>query len=375
MEQKILQIIDTSNNGGAEKHTKLIAAQFSRIGFDVYFIFPPGPFSFEFHRLSSLGLKCFEMDFRKNIITFIHSIIKIRRLIKSRGILYIHSHQYLADFMACVSTLCLKNRKKFSTIHFLLKHHECSLIKRLQMYICSLWSYHCMNYVFAVSEYARDVSKRYFLLPNLKIRTIHNGIEPLELSQDNRLAKIFSKNYNISSLDTCILCIGRLDHAKGQDVLIRAMSKYKGQKSFKLLLLGDGAQKARYQKMAENLNLSNKVIFPGYQEKIAIWYSMSHIFVHPSRHEALSRSILEAMYMKIPVIVSDIPSNKEIIKNLRTGLVYSCESDASLLSSIEFVINNPITVSQMVDKAFQVVKQNHTIHVMVQKMSKYFSIN
>jgi glycosyltransferase involved in cell wall biosynthesis len=52
------------------------------------------------------------------------------------------------------------------------------------------------------------------------------------------------------------------------------------------------------------------------------WYSLLDMFVHTSFAEALSRSILEAMYSGLPIAASDIPSSREILAEGETGTFF-----------------------------------------------------
>jgi len=88
-----------------------------------------------------------------------------------------------------------------------------------------------------------------------------------------------------------------------------------------LLLVGDGPERSALAELAEREGVSDKVIFAGYQDDVAPFYAAMDLFVVPSRSEGLSVALLEAMAAGVPVAVTDVGANREIVDNGKCGIL------------------------------------------------------
>ncbi|MFL1706909.1 glycosyltransferase [Campylobacter sp. MOP7] len=112
------------------------------------------------------------------------------------------------------------------------------------------------------------------------------------------------KNFNI-------LAVGRLAKVKGFDLLLKALSKVNF--DFNLIILGEGNEKNNLEKLAKDLNISNKVEFKGFQENVADYVYSTDLQVIASETEGLSISLIEAILYAKLLVASDISNHKDII--------------------------------------------------------------
>lgn len=103
---------------------------------------------------------------------------------------------------------------------------------------------------------------------------------------------------------------GRLEHVKGQDVLIAAMVEVP---DALLVLAGDGSAADAFKARAEALGIAARVRFLGSRSDMPEVYPAFDIACLPSRNEGLPLSVLEAQACGIPVVASDVGS-------VRTGI-------------------------------------------------------
>lgn len=110
-----------------------------------------------------------------------------------------------------------------------------------------------------------------------------------------------------------ILAVGRFVEEKGFDLLIEAFNDSQV-KDIKLVIAGDSDHRTNYSKKLKESGKFPNIVFPGYVigEKLHQLYSHTRLFVLPSYHEGLPLSLLEALSYKLPVLVSDIPANKQL---------------------------------------------------------------
>ena len=98
-----------------------------------------------------------------------------------------------------------------------------------------------------------------------------------------------------------VVCAGRLCYQKGQKPLLAAWRQVRAQvPGSRLLLVGDGEDEAELVAMAPD-----GVDFVGNRADMAPWYAAADLAVQPSRYEALSFSVLEALSVGRPVVAFD----------------------------------------------------------------------
>jgi L-malate glycosyltransferase len=132
------------------------------------------------------------------------------------------------------------------------------------------------------------------------------------------------KKYGIKRDEIVLLCTRNFKHVYAVEDIIRAFSIALQQKSkLKLLLCGDGYLKKHLIKVVSDLRLEKKVTFLGTvpNDKLPAIYNAADIYISTSLSDGTSLSLLEAMSSGKPVIVSDVPSILEWIRDGDNGWV------------------------------------------------------
>ena len=107
---------------------------------------------------------------------------------------------------------------------------------------------------------------------------------------------------------------------KSQHMLIEAMQDLP--ETIRLVLCGTGELLEPCRKLAEKLKVHDRVLFPGQVDNIAVWYRMADAIAASSRSEGLPFNIMEAMYLGLPVIASDVKGHADLIEDGVNGLMY-----------------------------------------------------
>ncbi len=339
---KILQIISFSAVGGAEKNTYLLTKALAKRGFDCHLIYPPGAYARRFEELKELGASCYSMDFRRNPIK---TLLDLRRLIKLQKFEIVHSHMYLADFFLWVAAIGLPNLIRISTLHVSIRNQTLvTRLRRCQQRLFSALAYRAFDKVFTVSESMRQEAIGYFALPSAKVITSLNAIDFEGMEVNEAVKSKLSYQHGLNKPTFKIVCVGSFHPLKSQITLIQSLGAHLYDLSdIEVYLIGDGVFKSGLIQAVRTFSLEERIHFTGIQENMNEWYSLVDMFVHTSFTEALSRSILEAMFMAIPIAASDIPSTREILVHGETGMLFS-PGDALKLAQIirEFYYNRPL---------------------------------
>jgi glycosyltransferase involved in cell wall biosynthesis len=156
-----------------------------------------------------------------------------------------------------------------------------------------------------------------------KIRVIYHGIE---LENFSKIAGAkFEKPYRLA-------IVGRLTEQKGHKFAIEALTKLT---DVRLLITGNGELKNDLQDYAKELDVFDKIEWKEATTDIAQVYANSDIVLVPSVWEGLGLVVLEAMASDRLVIASAVDGILEIIKEGKTGLLFSSKDFDELADTIK----------------------------------------
>lgn len=301
--------------GGAEMISFEHAINFSKLGHDVYFftILP-----------KSIGLE-YSSQF-KNFYDKYYNKIHIIEINQDENIKYIynikpgedrcrwniesiHYNQKLYEYLA-------KEKKKFDIIFsyynldavFLPRN----LIHKNVLYLCGipreqndfqgsfLSSY---DIVLAISKEVKESWGKYY---KNEMNIVSTGVDCERFS-----LKKFDKSKEIT-----LLYVGRLISRKNVDKIINSFESLKDKYKLKLLIVGDGPDRERLERISSNCT------FTGIVSDTEIYYKKADIFISPSEFgEGLQGTILEAMSCGLTVVATDTQINRQMLDGGRGFLV------------------------------------------------------
>ena len=129
--------------------------------------------------------------------------------------------------------------------------------------------------------------------------------------------------------------------------------------SFKLLLVGEGPDEGRIKETISSLSMEPHVTLMGWVKKkelVSIYQSVD-CFLSLSLHEGMPNSVLEAMACELPVMLSDTPFHRELIKDKITGFLVNPEDASFLIEDLRLIDMNPVQATEMGEKARELVEQ------------------
>lgn len=187
-----------------------------------------------------------------------------------------------------------------------------------------------------------------------KVVAIANGIDTSIFKPADK-DKDLANKLKIEATDKVVVFAGGLDkqhYFKGVDILLQAMKKIDA----KLLILGDGNLRKKYENMAVDLGIKEKIIFAGWIENkdLPDYYRLGDVFVLPStaRTESFGIVIAEAQACGLPAVVSNWPGSRKTIKDTKTGLLVKPGDADELTNKINIILENDQLAKKMSVMAF-----------------------
>ena len=150
--------------------------------------------------------------------------------------------------------------------------------------------------------------------------------------------------------------VGTLVPRKGVEYLIQAFSLVNAvEKNTCLLIVGDGEKEEFLKAIVSEQNLENAVAFSGAKltHEIPALMQESDCLVLPSLLEGIPNVILEAMACGLPVVASDLPGIREVVKDEETGFLVEPRDVENLAKKLLILVRNPERRQKMGERAYQ----------------------
>jgi len=191
-----------------------------------------------------------------------------------------------------------------------------------------------------------------------KTIVINNSIDIEKFKFSDNSRKTIRENLNIEN-DIVFVHVGRFMEQKNHKFLIDIFSEIEKQiHNVKLLLIGEGVLMPQIKQQADELGISEKIIYLGSKSNVQDYLSASDMFLFPSLFEGLGIVLIEAQANGLPCIISKdvIPEEADVGAGLvkRVSLSQSAESWANeCLNSVER-INSEIAQKAVYDAGYDI---------------------
>jgi len=217
-----------------------------------------------------------------------------------------------------------------------------------------LRSIHKADRILTISNAIKDQLESEFPESKGKITNIYLGVDKnIQNISDIEKRESTRNKYNLP--ESFILFVGNLETRKNILTLLKAFSKLIQEQGFnhQLVLVGKpGFGFELIKKYIDENSLHKKVILIGWVDEgdLYIIYSLADLFVFPSFYEGFGLPIIEAMKCKLPVLLSDIVTNKEIAQDAANYFNTSDEND--LAEQMLKLLNDSLRKEELIKKGY-----------------------
>jgi glycosyltransferase involved in cell wall biosynthesis len=185
-----------------------------------------------------------------------------------------------------------------------------------------------------------------------RILVIYYGLDPEVITQ--QLKKDVPKPFPF-----LITAIGRVEHNKGFDFLIKSFARFlaiTNAPDAGIVIMGQGRQLKEYKELAATLGITERILFTGFEENPFPYLKQSDVFTLTSIVEGLSIALLEAMYVGIAPISTYAGGVEEVITDGINGFLLHYGDEKMLAALLEKLYKNPLLRAEIAKKASCTVK-------------------
>jgi glycosyltransferase involved in cell wall biosynthesis len=190
------------------------------------------------------------------------------------------------------------------------------------------------DWIVAVSRGAADDLARTTGVPRERVEVIYNPvITPTILAQAGGAP---DHPWYAPGEPPVILGVGRLTRQKDFFTLIRAFAEVRRRRSARLIILGEGEDRAGLEALIAELGVGGDVALPGFRDNAPAYMARSALFVLSSAWEGLPTVLIEAMAAGANVVSTDCPSGpREILQDGRLGALVPVGDAPALAGAME----------------------------------------
>ncbi|MBA6357436.1 glycosyltransferase [Colwellia sp. BRX8-3] len=320
---------------------------------------PLGPFSKE---LKQNGIEFYELNRQPGFDT--NLIKQILQIIKNNQVDIIHCHQYTPWVYGVIAAAFTKKKVIF-TEHGRFYPDSSTWKRKLINPILNFFT----DQVTAISKATKQALVEFENIPKKSIQVIYNSIAPLQV--DEEIVHQIRAELAIPNNHKVLGTIARFDPIKNHIMMLKAFSKVLiEQPNTTLIIIGDGNERSNIETCIATLGITNNVILTGYKPKPGNYLALMDIYLLSSLSEGTSMTLLEAMSLSKPCVVTDAGGNPEIILHQQTGLVTANDDADAFSLAILKVLNDKfecITFSQSAYLRYNSIFTQHKMNMSYKK--------
>ncbi|MGH9836703.1 MAG: glycosyltransferase [Blastocatellia bacterium] len=320
---KILHVLDSLGVGGMERVVIDVVNNLDQSQFDhaVCCISRKGEAAGHLRE----GTRC--IDLGKGAGADYLAPVKIARLINEESPDIIHTQSWSGVDAAIAKMVTRAARLVHSEHGRNYPHIHSEPLKRKVARRCL---YHLSDAVFAISAEVRDYYCRETGFPRERMWVIHNGVDLRRIDGADGGARA---ELGIGPEDFVVGSVARLDATKDTITLARAFARLyrlRRERNLKLLIVGDGDQKAAIENFVTEQGLKAAVIFTGLRHDAPRLYGAMNVFALSSLSEGMPLTVLEAMSARLPVVATNVGALPELVEEGETGFLVEPKDDQAL---------------------------------------------
>jgi len=191
-----------------------------------------------------------------------------------------------------------------------------------------------------------DIKREIFVVPNF-----------IEVSQDKLAGNPCKRSMMAPDNEKIITHISNFREVKRIPDVVKIFNEIQKKVPARLMMVGDGPEKAVAEKLVEQLGIGDKVVFFGNSHEINEILCFSDLFLLPSQTESFGLAALEAMAVGVPVISSNAGGLPEVNRDGYSGYMGNVGDVDDMAAKAVSILSNEIKLAQFKQNALKVAQE------------------
>ncbi len=309
------------SHGGSGVIATELGKALARLGHRVHFLSPQLPFRLQqaefMENLFYHEVEQFHYDVFPAPMLGLDLASHIAKVIRQEALDLIHAHYIVPHaIVAALARLVTKNSrtKLITTVH----GTDVTLVGRTtSFYELSQWALEQSDAVTAVSSWLAQRAEKGFAL-NSPPTVIYNFVDCSRFRPGSR--RLPRECFALPH-EKILLHVSNFRPVKRVRDVVGTFNIVRKSVPAKLILIGDGPERAHAEKLANRLKISQDTIFLGKYPNIEDFYSLADALILPSEYESFGMAALEAMASGVPVVGTAGSGLSEVVEHGKTGFL------------------------------------------------------
>ncbi len=290
---RIVHLLASFEIGGAELVALRLAEQQHLDGHHPFMVaFAPGPL---LERARERRVPCFVMHRRERFDATLP--LRLATLLRDERAHVVHSHNPAGLVYAAPAAKVAR----IASVHT--KHGEARDLPRRMMLLRG--AARLVGAFVCVSSDTRAYAERTGEAPKERLHVIDNGVDTERFRPNPNARRAIREALAVPESVSLLGTVGRLNAVKNQALLLRAAAPLLGE-ACRLVLVGDGPERANLEATAARLGITDRVVFAGARADVAEVLAALDVMALSSDTEGLPLVLLEAMACGLPVVSTDV---------------------------------------------------------------------
>ncbi len=367
---KVLQIIESFNQGGSELQAIQLTAALKREGsFEIFLacLNRVGSLRQEAERIGFTQIPEYKLTGFLSI-DFIRQVRRCTAFIKEQAIDIVQTHDFYTNVFGMSAARMAGAKVKIAS-----KRETGSMRSGIQKRL-ERQAFRLSDAIIANSE----AVKRYLAgegVDKKKIYTIHNGVAFERFAVDVDLpGTALHAALGLPTDRRFVTLVANLRHpVKNQSMFLRSAKRVNSKiKNVGFILAGEGERMAGLKAEAEELGILADCFFVGRCDRIAELLAISEVGVLSSSNEGFSNSLLEYSAAELPVVATDVGGAREAIIENETGFLVDVDDDGLMAEKLVWLLEHRTEARKMGKNGRRNVEEKFTAKAQLQNTLKLY---
>ncbi len=271
--------------------------------------------------------KKFNVDFARglNIKSNLKSYKQMKKIIENNKYDLISCHTPFGGFITRLATKKIKNKntKIIYTAHGFHFYKGAPLINWILFYNAEKYMAKYTDTIITINKEDYELAHKKFKKTKVQyVEGIGFLSDRFDFEMDKQERKKYRKDLGIKENDFVIIYPAELLNRKRQEWLIKSLKDILLiNKDIHVLLPGKDSMNGKLQVLAKKLNIDKNIHFLGFRKDVPKLLKISNLAVSTSIQEGLPVNVMEALYIGLPVVVTECRGNRDLVEDGINGYI------------------------------------------------------